>query len=137
MTGYESKRAAAQSKLVVTDIDGHVVRDARKPKNAQPAPVQEFGLTRERFNALEDEITTLQAEWQSALKEVERLKAAQLAQEHELTLQEQLVKARADWDKAQVDWRKADTDMDKAYAYRRKAKAALERIEKLMEQQND
>ena len=32
MTGYESKRAAAQDKLVVTDIDGHVVRDARKPK---------------------------------------------------------------------------------------------------------
>ena len=37
MTGYESKRAAAQDKLVVTDIDGHVVRDARKPKKAQPA----------------------------------------------------------------------------------------------------
>ena len=37
MTGYKSKRAAAQSKLVVTDIDGHVVRDARKPKKAQPA----------------------------------------------------------------------------------------------------
>ena len=32
MTGYESKRAAAQDKLVVTDIDGYVVRDARKPK---------------------------------------------------------------------------------------------------------
>ena len=32
MTGYQSKRAAAQSKLIVTDIDGHVVRDARKPK---------------------------------------------------------------------------------------------------------
>lgn len=32
MTGYQSKRAAAQDKLVVTDIDGHVVRDARKPK---------------------------------------------------------------------------------------------------------
>ena len=37
MTGYQSKRAAAQDKLVVTDIDGHVVRDARKPKKAQPA----------------------------------------------------------------------------------------------------
>lgn len=49
---------------------------------AQPAPVQEFGLTRERFNALEAEITTLQAEWQSALKEIERLKAAQPAQNH-------------------------------------------------------
>ena len=34
MTGYKSKRAAAQDKLVVTDIDGHVVRDARKPKKA-------------------------------------------------------------------------------------------------------
>ena len=34
MTGYESKRAAAQDKLLVTDIDGHVVRDARKPKKA-------------------------------------------------------------------------------------------------------
>ena len=32
MTGYVSKRAAAQDKLVVTDIDGHVVRDARKSK---------------------------------------------------------------------------------------------------------
>jgi hypothetical protein len=28
MTGYQSKKAAAQDKLVVTDIDGHVVRDA-------------------------------------------------------------------------------------------------------------
>ena len=37
MTGYESKRAAAQDKLIVTDIDGHVVRNARKPKKAQPA----------------------------------------------------------------------------------------------------
>ena len=37
MTGYQSKRAAAQDKLVVTDIDGHVVRDVRKPKKAQPA----------------------------------------------------------------------------------------------------
>jgi hypothetical protein len=34
MTGYQSKRAAAQDKLLVTDIDGHVVRDARKPKKA-------------------------------------------------------------------------------------------------------
>ena len=32
MTGYKSKRAAAQDKLVVTDIDGHVVRNVRKPK---------------------------------------------------------------------------------------------------------
>lgn len=48
---------------------------------AQPALVQEFGLTWERFNALEVEITTLQAEWQSALKEIYRLKAAQPAQE--------------------------------------------------------
>ena len=48
---------------------------------AQPAPVQEFGLTRERFNALEAEITTLQADWLFALKEVVRLKAAQPAQE--------------------------------------------------------
>ena len=32
MTGYQSKKAAAQDKLVVTDIDGLVVRDARKPK---------------------------------------------------------------------------------------------------------
>jgi len=39
MTGYESKRAAAQDKLVVTDIDGHLVRDARKPKKAQRQPL--------------------------------------------------------------------------------------------------
>ena len=32
MTGYQSKKAMSQDKLVVTDIDGHVVRDARKPK---------------------------------------------------------------------------------------------------------
>lgn len=32
MTGYESKRAAARDKLVVTDLDGHVVRDVQKPK---------------------------------------------------------------------------------------------------------
>ena len=47
MTGYQSKRAAAQDKLVVTDIDGHVVRDARKSKKAQPAqepwPEEPFG----------------------------------------------------------------------------------------------
>jgi len=34
MTGYQSKKAAAQAKLVVTDIDGHIVRDVRKPKKA-------------------------------------------------------------------------------------------------------
>jgi len=34
MTGYESKRAMARAKLVVTDLDGHVVRDVRKPKKA-------------------------------------------------------------------------------------------------------
>ena len=34
MTGYESKKAMARDKLVVTDIDGHVVRDVRKPKKA-------------------------------------------------------------------------------------------------------
>ena len=34
MTGFKSKKAAAQDKLVVTDIDGHVVRDVRKPKKA-------------------------------------------------------------------------------------------------------
>ena len=44
---------------------------------AQTAPVQEFGLTWERFNGLEIEITTLQTDWQSALKEIKRLKAAQ------------------------------------------------------------
>ena len=37
MTGYQSKKAIAQDKLVVTDIDGHIVRDVRKPKKAQPA----------------------------------------------------------------------------------------------------
>ena len=32
MTGYESKRAAARHKVIVTDLDGHVVRDVQKPK---------------------------------------------------------------------------------------------------------
>jgi len=32
MTGYESKKAAARDKVVVTDLDGHVVRDVQKPK---------------------------------------------------------------------------------------------------------
>jgi hypothetical protein len=45
------------------------------PPAAQPAP--EPGLTWERFNALEEEVSTLQNDWQTALKEVERLKAAQ------------------------------------------------------------
>jgi hypothetical protein len=45
-------------------------------KQARSAPVQEFGLTWERFNALEAEMATLQAEWQAALKEIEGLKAA-------------------------------------------------------------
>ena len=34
MTGFDSKRQAALDKNIVTDIDGHVVRDARKPKKA-------------------------------------------------------------------------------------------------------
>ena len=50
MTGYESKRAAAQDKLVVTDIDGHVVRDVRKPKKAQPAQRPWVGLTNDEVN---------------------------------------------------------------------------------------
>ena len=37
----------------------------------------ELGLTWERFNALEAEIATLQADWRAALKEIERLKTAQ------------------------------------------------------------
>ena len=32
MTGYKSKKAAARDKVVVTDLDGHVVRDVQKPK---------------------------------------------------------------------------------------------------------
>jgi len=32
MTGYQSKKAAARDKLVVTDLDGHVVRGVRKQK---------------------------------------------------------------------------------------------------------
>jgi len=36
MTGYQSKKKAAQDKEIVTDIDGHVVRDVRKPKKALP-----------------------------------------------------------------------------------------------------
>jgi len=32
MTGYQSKKKAAMDKLVVTDLDGHVVRDVQKPK---------------------------------------------------------------------------------------------------------
>ena len=34
MTGYKSKKAAAQDKMVVTDLDGHVVGTVRKPKKA-------------------------------------------------------------------------------------------------------
>jgi len=34
MTGYESKKAAAQDKMVVIDLDGHVVRDVRNTKKA-------------------------------------------------------------------------------------------------------
>lgn len=36
MTGYESKKAMAQDK--VTDIDGHVVRDVRKPRKLPQRP---------------------------------------------------------------------------------------------------
>lgn len=36
MTGYKSKRSAAQDK--VTDIDGHVVRDVRKPRKLPQRP---------------------------------------------------------------------------------------------------
>ena len=42
MTGYQSKKKVAQNKLVVTDLDGHVVRDVRKPKKA--AALDEEGM---------------------------------------------------------------------------------------------
>lgn len=58
MTGYESKKAAAQDKLVVTDIDGHVVRDVRKPKKAQPAQRPWVGLTDEEAQWLYDNCRT-------------------------------------------------------------------------------
>ena len=45
MTGYKSKRAAAQDK--VTDIDGHVVRDVRKPRKLPQRPW--VGLTDEEI----------------------------------------------------------------------------------------
>lgn len=45
------------------------------PPAAKPAPVTDFGLTWERFKALESEIATIQSEWQISLKEIERLKA--------------------------------------------------------------
>ena len=32
MTGYESKKKAASAKLVVTDLDGHVVGKTRKKR---------------------------------------------------------------------------------------------------------
>ena len=48
MTGYQSKRAAAQDK--VTDIDGHVVRDVRKPRKL---PQRTWvGLTEEEIDTL-------------------------------------------------------------------------------------
>jgi len=69
----------------------------------------------------------------------------------ELTLQEQLViasanwfnaeaeinKAEAYWDKVDAEWDKAEVAWDKAKAEWDKAYAEIDRIEKLMEQQND
>ena len=76
----------------------------------------------------------------------------------ELTLQEQLViasanwfnaeaeinkaeaywdKVDAEWDKADAEWIKAEVAWDKAKAEWDKAYAEIDRIEKLMEQQND
>jgi len=67
MTGYQSKKAAAQAKLVVTDIDGHIVRDVRKPKKAaaqdkmaQPAQRQWVGLTAEQIASIPLNEYTLQ-----------------------------------------------------------------------------
>ena len=63
MTGYQSKRAAAQDKLVVTDIDGHVVRDVRKPKKAQPAQRPWVGLTNNELQPIADEYRILFGSW--------------------------------------------------------------------------
>lgn len=68
----------------------------------------------------------------------------------QLTLQEQLDRAKAAWDKAEADRDKADADLRKAYeawdkagadrdragADWGKADAELRRVKKLMEQQN-
>jgi len=45
VTGYKSKKVAAQDK--VTDIDGHVVRDVRKLRKPQQRPW--VGLTDEEI----------------------------------------------------------------------------------------
>jgi len=58
-------------------------------------------------------------------------------------LQEQLDRARADWEKAiadqrkaTADWEKADADLDKAGADWRKADAEIDRIKRLKEKNN-
>ena len=60
MTGYQSKKAMAQDKLVVTDIDGNVVRDARKPKKAQPAQRPWVDLTEDQIKVIEEMALTKQ-----------------------------------------------------------------------------
>ena len=52
MTGYKSKKAAAKDK--VTDIDGHVVRDVRKPRKPPQRPWVDLTdeECREIFNAI-------------------------------------------------------------------------------------
>ena len=145
MTGYQSKREMAREQMnkygnrmstYEAQMNNYGKRAMARDKLAQPE--QEFGLTLERFTALEVEITTLQSDWLSALKEIERLKAAQ--PEQKTTLQEQLAeqldKANAEWKKALQDWEKADadcgrtwTDWDKAVANQYKARANLEKAD--------
>ena len=64
--GFMAKRAMAVDKLQepVLDLDGHVVRDARKPKKAALAyiapPKREWvGLTEQERNNIEDDFSVV------------------------------------------------------------------------------
>ena len=130
MTGYKSKRAAAQDKLVVTDIDGHVVRNARKPKKVALDRDAEIERLNEKIEFLA-RTNMLYSDWEhrdtqvtsdlirkgieeakintELRAEIAELKTqlAQLAQES--TLQEQL-------DKTYAKWNKDGAELLKAYA---------------------
>lgn len=120
MTGYQSKKAAARDKLDGMD------REALK-----------LALEALQFSGNIWHMDCKKDEAIAAIKEA----LAQPAQEP--TLQEQLAIAQADLDKANAVWdksyaarEKADAAWDKANKNLGKAGAEINRIKKLMEQQN-
>lgn len=71
----------AEKHLAYVEIFEAITAIKQALNTATPLAAPEFGLTWERFNALEAEIATLQVEWQASLKDIQRLSALVRAQQ--------------------------------------------------------